>query len=272
MKKKILTIISIVVLSFSLLALLFPLISNLIYRGNTNSIVNKFDTKDNIIVDIKGEDDKSLTLDEAIKQKESDDKGYLLDKSGDRVSDTPVIFKVELDRLYKDSLDYNNDLVVSQRSKLLKTENYRDSALVLSDYGIFDGVYGYISAEKIDMKLPILLGATKDNMAIGAAHLNNTSLPIGGKNTNCVLAGHTGYIGRTFFDNLPELEKGDKITIKTYFNTLTYEVVKSTIKKPKDSNLIFIEEGKDMLTLLTCTPGDDGTFDRYCLICERADK
>lgn len=81
---------------------------------------------------------------------------------------------------------------------MLRNDTYSQAAVNLEDYGITDGIYGYVTAETINMRLPIYLGANSSNMSYGAAHMSATSLPIGGKNTNAVLAGHTGYIGRIF--------------------------------------------------------------------------
>ena len=88
------------------------------------------------------------------------------------------------------------------------------------------------------MELPIFLGATDDNMAFGAAHLTYTSLPIGGESTNCVLAAHTGYIGRVFFDDIRYLQIGDVVTITNYWDKLTYKVTDKQIYKKYESSII----------------------------------
>ena len=92
-------------------------------------------------------------------------------------------------------------------------------------------VYGYVSAPSIGLELPIYLGGNDDNMALGAAHMTYTSLPIGGESTNCVLSGHSGYIGRIFFDYLPNLSIGDEIVVENYWDTLTYKVIDKQINK-----------------------------------------
>ena len=76
-------------------------------------------------------------------------------------------------------------------------------------------------------------------MSYGAAHMSATSLPIGGKNTNAVLAGHTGYIGRIFFDNLRNLKIGDWVSITNYWDTLNYKVVETKVwfRKLKDAEI-----------------------------------
>ena len=139
----------------------------------------------------------------------------------------------------------------------------------MSSYGITSGVYGYISAPSIGLELPIYLGGSDDNMALGAAHMTYTSLPIGGESTNCVLSGHSGYIGRIFFDYIPSLNIGDEITVENYWNTLTYKVIDKQIHKKDESTDCYITEDRDLLTLITCVSNGHGGFDRFYLICER---
>ena len=77
----------------------------------------------------------------------------------------------------------------------LSEEGENEPALCLSDYGIDGEVFGTVCIPKLGVTLPIYFGASEGNMAKGAAHLSQTSLPIGGENTNCVLAGHCGFNG-----------------------------------------------------------------------------
>ena len=107
------------------------------------------------------------------------------------------------------------------------------------------------------------------NMASGAAHMTCTSLPVGGNSTNCVLSGHSGYIGRIFFDYIPNLSIGDEITVENYWNTLTYKVIDKQIHKKDESADCYITEGRDLLTLITCVSNGRGGFDRFYLISER---
>ena len=119
------------------------------------------------------------------------------------------------------------------------------------------------------MELPIYLGGNDVNMASGAAHMTCTSLPVGGNSTNCVLSGHSGYIGRIFFDYIPNLSIGDEITVENYWNTLTYKVIDKQIHKKDESADCYITEGRDLLTLITCVSNGRGGFDRFYLISER---
>ena len=179
------------------------------------------------------------------------------------------VINVDFDRLYSDSIAYNEKLKNHQHELLTNEQSYQSPALNLSSYGITSGVYGYISAPSIGLELPIYLGGNDDNMALGAAHMTYTSLPIGGENTNCVLSGHSGYIGRIFFDYIPSLNIGDEITVENYWNTLTYKVIAKQIHKKDESADCYITEGRDLLTLITCVSNGHGGFDRFYLICER---
>ena len=96
-----------------------------------------------------------------------------------------------------------------------------------------------------------------------------TSLPVGGNSTNCVLSGHSGYIGRIFFDYIPNLSIGDEITVENYWNTLTYKVIDKQIHKKDESAGCYITEDRDLLTLITCVSNGRGGFDRFYLISER---
>lgn len=176
---------------------------------------------------------------------------------------------VDFDRLYSDSIAYNDNLKKHQHELLTNEQSYQSPALNLSSYGITNGVFGYISAPAIGLELPIYLGGNDDNMALGAAHMTYTSLPIGGESTNCVLSGHSGYIGRIFFDYIPSLSIGDEITVENYWNTLTYKVIDKRIHKKDESADCYITEGRDLLTLITCVSNGHGGFDRFYLICER---
>lgn len=213
--------------------------------------------------------DNGKSHDEAIKQGDIDNEGYPIDSMGIRISNTPVYYKVDLDKLYKDSVEYNENLKENQFSLLKDETSYVYPCFDLTKYGIYDNSYGYISIPSIDLKLPIYLGANDSTMSYGAGHLTYTSLPLGGKDTNCVLSAHTGYIGRVFFDNIPLLSKGDAVYLTNYWYTIKYKVIATEIHKPDESFNIFIEKGKDLVTLLTCISDGKGGFNRYYVICER---
>lgn len=264
MAKKIIAVAAVVCLVAGISLLLFPVVSNFCGTQIANSITAEFDVRTENVVD------DGKTFEQAQEDGEVDKQAYPIDKDGKRTSDTPVVYKLELDRLYSDSVSYNENLKSNQSMLLKDSSSYEAPSLDLRKYGIFDGIYGYVSAPAIGMKLPVYLGASNLNMSYGAAHMTCTSLPIGGDNTNTVIAGHTGYVGRIFFDNLRNLKIGDTVTLTNYWENLDYKVVRTEIKKSNDSQNIFISEHKDLLTMFTCIGNDSGGFDRYYVVCERA--
>lgn len=250
--KKIMICLATVLLCCSIIIALYPTICRYLAQIDSNKSANNFDESiENI---------QNGSYEEALKNGIIDKSGHL--KNAD--FELPVLFKEDLNRLYIDSLEYNASIVNNQNFK--KSSDFRYPSLNLSSYGIHNGMYGYMTIESIDLILPIYLGANEHNMSIGASHLNTTSLPTGGKGTNCVLAGHTGYTGKTLFDNIHYLNIGDEITIKNYFTTLKYKVYQK--KNIQNNNLadIYADENKDLLTLLTCS---NGGATRLLVICER---
>ena len=117
--------------------------------------------------------------------------------------------------------------------------------------------------------LSLYLGATASHMAEGAAHLSQTSLPIGGRNTNCVIAGHRGWNGADYFRYITELKPGDEVMITNLWETLTYRVTDTRIIMPNEVEQILIQEGRDMITLLTCHPYASGGKQRFLIFCDR---
>ena len=123
----------------------------------------------------------------------------------------------------------------------------------------------------IPVYIYIYLGATELHMAAGAAHLSQTSLPIGGMDTNCVIAGHRGYNGARYFRNLDKLHVGDLVTVTNLWETLRYRVCEIRIIDPSDVDEILIQPGRELLTLLTCHPYASGGRQRYVVYCERSE-
>ena len=156
--------------------------------------------------------------------------------------------------LRKAMFDYNERLYVSGQSGLIDQLSYEKPDFLLSDYGIDSDILGYITIPSIEVKLPIYNGASMENMAKGAAYLANTSLPVGGDNTNCVIAAHTRYKGIHMFKRITELKSGDEIYITNFWETLVYKVVEAKIIDPNDSKNIYIQANKSLVTLSTCHP------------------
>ena len=163
--------------------------------------------------------------------------------------------------------EYNEKLYLSGQSGLIDQLSYEKPDFLLSDYGIDSDILGYITIPAIDIKLPIYNGASKENMAKGAAYLANTSLPVGGENTNCVIAAHTRYKSIYMFKRITELNVGDKIYITNFWETLVYQVVETKVIDPNDSQNIYIKANRSLITLSTCHPYPDN-YQRYLVYAE----
>lgn len=174
-----------------------------------------------------------------------------------------------LAQLRKDMEAYNEDLYLQNQAQFNSREAYETPSFRLSDYGMEDEVFGILAVPKLEIEMPVYLGASPDNLALGAAHLSGTSLPIGGENTNCVIAGHRGWRGALYFKQIPSLRTGDKVIITNPWETLTYQVVEKKIIYSSETETLLIRPGQELLTLLTCDYGADGVKYRYLVICER---
>ncbi len=116
------------------------------------------------------------------------------------------------------------------------------------------GVLGYVSIAKIDVQLPIYYGTDDAVLQVGAGHLEGSSLPVGGESTHSVILAHRGLPGSLLFTNLDELELGDTFTVTVLDRVLTYRVDRISVVLPDELENLYIEEGKDYCTLMTCTP------------------
>ncbi|MEI3061263.1 MAG: class C sortase [Oscillospiraceae bacterium] len=164
---------------------------------------------------------------------------------------------------------YNESIFADKQDGLCDPWSYQAPVFDLAEYGIEDGIVGILSIPKMDLELPIYLGATAEHLAGGAAQLSQTSMPIGGNNTNCVLAGHRGWYGALFFRHIELLEIGDEIMITNLWETLTYTVSEIRVIEPSDIASVLIQPGRDLMTLLTCHPYGSGGRYRYLVFCER---
>lgn len=117
-----------------------------------------------------------------------------------------------------------------------------------------DGMIGYITIDKIKVELPIYHGTSEEVLSKSVGHLEGSSLPIGGLGTHSVLSAHRGLPTSKLFTDLDKLEIGDNFTITILDQVLTYQIDKITIVKPNEIENLKIEENKDYITLLTCTP------------------
>lgn len=159
-------------------------------------------------------------------------------------------------KAFNDTMKENNlygDVFGSDDADLEDTEYWG----VLNVAG--DGIMGYLSIPKINVKLAIYHGVEEDVLQTGIGHLNGTKLPMGGEGTHTVLAAHRGLPSARLFTDIDQLESGDKFYIHMLDEILAYEVDQILPMVDKDDNetledAMRIEEGQDQVTLFTCTP------------------
>ncbi len=116
------------------------------------------------------------------------------------------------------------------------------------------GIMGYVTIDRLNVELPIYHGTSSRVLSAGAGHLEGSSLPVGGENTHSVISAHRGLPSAKLFTNLDQLEEGDTFTITILDEVLTYEVDRITIVLPDEYENLYIEDGEDYCTLMTCTP------------------
>ncbi|MDY2668644.1 class C sortase [Schaalia hyovaginalis] len=117
-----------------------------------------------------------------------------------------------------------------------------------------DGFMARLRIEKIDVDLPVYHGTSDETLLKGAGHLEGTSLPVGGTSTRSVISAHRGMASATMFTNLDKVTIGDTFTIEVFGEVLTYRVISTKVVEPDASEEVLVEEGRDLVTLITCTP------------------
>ena len=171
--------------------------------------------------------------------------------------------------LLADLQAYNQRIYAEKQSSLVDLEACEESAADLIAYGIEDEIIGVLEIPAMELTMPVYLGASDAHLAAGAAVLGNTSAPIGGDNTNCVIAGHRGWRGADYFRHIDKLAVGDTVRLTNLWETLTYTVADIQIIQPHQIERIKIQSNRDLLTLLTCHPYASGGRERYVVYCEK---
>ncbi len=212
--EKLLLIISIIFIILGVGIFLYPSISNYLAEKNHVDIIRKYDE-----LIVKTDDGK-------LKEEKEKAQVYNENLSGDPVHDPFVI-----------------------GSGYALPENYKE---VLNISG--DGVMGYVEIPKILVYLPIYHGTSDEILEKGVGHIQNTSVPIGGTSTHSVLTGHTGLPNAELFTRLDELVVGDIFYIHVLGEILTYKVFETKVILPDKIDELQILNGKDYVTLVTCTP------------------
>ncbi len=158
----------------------------------------------------------------------------------------------QYEKMWAQAQEYNTTLAKKQNRWVLSEEEYEEYESLLNIGGT--GIIGYIEIPNIKVSLPIYHGVDEAVLQIAVGHIEGSSLPVGGEGTHCVISGHRGLPSAKLFTNLDEMEEGDLFMMRVLDETLTYEVDQIRIVEPEDLSALDIEEGKDLCTLVTCTP------------------
>lgn len=151
---------------------------------------------------------------------------------------------------YNEMLWQTKGLIINEiQNEVLSDQNYQEQ-LKLAEHGIM----GAISIPKINVVLPVYHGTEEETLKNGVGHMQESSLPIGGENTHCLLTGHRGLPNSKLFTRLDELEAGDLFFLETCNEKLAYRVTQIEIIDPEDVEGLGIQAGKDLVSLITCTP------------------
>lgn len=162
----------------------------------------------------------------------------------------------EIERIAGEAREYNRQHTVNEVQDIF--ENSEDYTLshpydsLLNPNG--DEVMGSIEIPKINIELAIYHGTGAEALSKGVGHIQGTSIPVGGVNTHAVLAAHRGLANAKLFTDLDRMETGDIFFLHILGDTLAYQVDQINVVSPDDLTLIQIEPGRDLCTLLTCTP------------------
>mgnify|MGYP004607098625 FL=1 len=156
------------------------------------------------------------------------------------------------DELWQQAWEYNRSLVGRENAYLLDDSQKAEYERLLDVSGM--GIMGYIEIPSLKVSLPIYHGTEESVLQVAVGHLEWTSLPVGGESTHCVLSGHRGLPSAKLFTDLDRLVVGDRFRLGVLDQVLTYEVDQILIVEPQDTEALLIEEGKDLCTLVTCTP------------------
>ncbi len=155
--------------------------------------------------------------------------------------------------IWEDAIDYNRALLDRENPLTLPEELEERYWSTLTLEGTH-GVMGYIEIPKINVMLPVYHGTSDSVLASSIGHVTWSSLPTGGEGTHCVVSGHRGLPTAKLFTDLDKLREGDTFTLTVLGTVLTYQVDQIRIVEPNVTADLMIEEGKDYVSLVTCTP------------------
>ncbi len=160
--------------------------------------------------------------------------------------------KEDYDKILRSAKKYNKELGKTGIRWRMTEEQKKEYQQQLDIDGT--GVMGYIAVPRIHVRLPIYHGTEEGVLQTSIGHLEGSSLPVGGKNSHCLVSGHRGLPSAKLFSDLDKIREGDTWTMTVLNETVTYEADQIRIVEPDDLSEVQIVTGKDYCTLITCTP------------------
>lgn len=231
---------------------LYPSIGKLSVSYQTNKEVDDFERRIGINMENVDKEKEKKTENETDKEQADLQKKY--------------------DTLLKDFQTYNQKIYEDRQMGMTDPFDYKSAPFEMDTYGLDTEMIATIWVPRLDVKLPVYLGANAENMRIGASIMGQTSMPVGGINTNIVIAAHRGGgRGTKMFRDIQLMQIGDKIQLTTPWDTMIYRVCELKIVPAGDVNAVFIQDGRELLTLLTCHPYTQNTH-RYLVFAERSEE
>ena len=158
----------------------------------------------------------------------------------------------QYDEMWSAAQAYNRSLPARSTGFTLSDGQKQEYERLLNVSGL--GIMGYVEIPEISVSLPVYHGTEESVLQIAAGHLEWSSLPVGGESSHCVLSGHRALPSARLFTDLDKLREGDIFLLRVLDEVLTYEVDRILIVEPQDTASLRIVEGKDLCTLVTCTP------------------
>lgn len=158
----------------------------------------------------------------------------------------------QYEKMWEEAVRYNQELR-KRSNRWFPTEEEREEYNQILDIS-GTGIMGYIEIPSINVSLPIYHGVDEGILQVAIGHIEGSSLPVGGEGTHCVVSGHRGLPSAKLFTDLDDMREGDIFLMRVLDETLTYETDQILIVEPEDASALEFEEGKDLCTLVTCTP------------------
>jgi len=162
----------------------------------------------------------------------------------------------------------NHRLYMENQEHLVDPFRYNHPSFNIQPFGLDTDIVGVLNIPVVDILLPIYLGTSPEHLNSGAAHLTHSSFPVGGDNTNAVIAGHRNMTHGRVFRDIDRLVVGDEITITNFLDTIMYVVVETKIVGLNEIDALAIQSGRDLITLVTTHTRWRGDM-RYIVIAER---